>query len=97
MRGAKSNALFLTRANCNRACPCVALVIEYRTLFVFVMVCAGVWALRSPILTEPSLFLHASGAWNSARSPLPTTFIRKNHRAVSTRAPYGESFADTTN
>jgi hypothetical protein len=26
MRGAKSNALFLRRANCNRACPCVALI-----------------------------------------------------------------------
>ena len=49
------------------------------------------------ILTEPSLLLHSSGAWNSARSPLPTTFISKNHRAVSTRAPYGESFAATTN
>jgi len=26
MRGAKSNALLLRRANCNPACPCVALV-----------------------------------------------------------------------
>src|SRR2546427_970816 len=30
IRGAKSNALFLRRVNCNRACPCVALVIEYQ-------------------------------------------------------------------
>src|ERR1700752_3753217 len=43
------------------------------------------------------LFLHASGAWNSGQSPLPTTFISKNQRAVSTRAPSGESFAATTN
>jgi hypothetical protein len=28
MRGAKSNALFLTRADCNQDCPCVALVIQ---------------------------------------------------------------------
>ncbi len=29
MRGAKSNALLLMRANCHRACPCVALVFFY--------------------------------------------------------------------
>jgi len=28
VRGAKSNALFLRRANWNRICPCVALVIR---------------------------------------------------------------------
>jgi len=32
MRGAKSNALFLGRVNCNRSCPRVALVIEYQWL-----------------------------------------------------------------
>ena len=31
MRGAKSNALFLRRANWNRICPCVALVIFVRS------------------------------------------------------------------
>jgi hypothetical protein len=30
-RGAKSNALFLRRANWNRICPCVALVIFVRS------------------------------------------------------------------
>jgi hypothetical protein len=36
MRGAKSNALFLKRTNCNSACPCVALVIRatFGTVFL---------------------------------------------------------------
>ena len=38
-----------------------------------------------------------SGAWNTGQSPLPTTFVSKNHRAVSRRACSGESFAATTN
>src|SRR5215469_1948600 len=37
------------------------------------------------------------GVGFSSERPLPTTFISKNQRAVSTRAPSGESFAATTN
>jgi hypothetical protein len=33
----------------------------------------------------------------SSELPLATTFISKNHRAVSTPVPSGESFAATTN
>ena len=50
------------------------------------------------VLTGPSSMDPPSrGVGFSAEHPLPTTFIRKNHRAVSTRAPSGESFAATTN
>jgi len=50
------------------------------------------------ILTEPSSMAPPFGGVGfSSERPLPTTYISKNHRAVSTRGPSGENFAATTN
>jgi hypothetical protein len=69
MRGAKSNALFLRRANWNRICPCVALVIR-----AMLGLSASLRQLRGQLLQVP-LF-----SATAVKSEVPTRSVPRRSR-----------------